>query len=192
VSEKRAIEQDNAIQTDLFKKASCPKQLEVLRMEIRLGNRTKIKAMLASLGIKAGMTFQELFNAKASKKILQHFWQQATQNMPLLALSQFKPEDIVHVMIAEGKGIKPAKMMQRLGWLMLVRSIGMRGARAVMGKQCNPAFFRRMKKELDGLDITGRMKYAAVGNVQRCLEAFEPLRMRDYAVKNKKAGGGYD
>jgi hypothetical protein len=180
ISEKRAIEQDNVIQSDLFKKASYPKQLEVLRMEVRLGNRTKIKAMLASLGIKSGMTFQVLFNANVSKKILLHFWQKATQDMELLALSQFKPEDIVHVMIAEGKGTKAAKMMQQLGWITLVRSIGIRGAKAVLGRQCSPAFFRRMKKDMDGLDITTNMKYAAMRHVQRCLEAFEPLKLKAF------------
>lgn len=182
VSDKRAIEQDNIIQADLFKDASYPKQLEVLRMEVRLGNRTKIKSMLAAQGIKSGMTFQELFNVAISQKILRHFWQTATQDMATLALSQFKPEDIVHVMVAEGKGTKAAKMMQQLGWLMLVRSIGIRGAKAVLGRQCSPAFFRRMKKEMDGLDITSNMKYAAMRHVQRCLEAFQPLKIKTLQI----------
>jgi len=184
ISEKRAIERDSVIQRDLFKQSKYPKQFQVLRMEIRLGNRTKLKTLLAQLGIKAGLTFQEIFSATISKGIQLYFWQAATQDTPLLALSQFRPEDVIQAMIAEGKGnTKPAKLLQRLGALMLMRSIGIRGIKAILKGQCNSRTWQRIRKELDGMDITGRMKYAAVGNVQRCLEVFEPLRMRDYSDK---------
>ncbi len=183
ISEKRALERDNIIQRDLFQRVNRPRQLEVLRMEVRLGNRAKIKALLAQLGIKAGMTFQELFSAAIAQKVLLHFWYESTRDMPLLALSQFKPEDIMLAMIAEGKGTtKPAKLLQRLGALMLMRSIGMRGMKALLGKHCTSRTWQRFKKELEGMNLASSMNYLAVRNVQRCLDDFEPLRMRDVAV----------
>lgn len=183
ISEKRALERDNAIQRDLFVKDNRPRQLEVLRMEVRLGNRSKIKALLAQLGVKAEMTFQELFSAAIAQKVLLHFWYEATRDMPLLALSQFKPEDVVQAMIAESKGAtKPAKLLQRLGALVLMRSIGMRGAKALLGKHCTSRTWQRLKKELEGMNLAASMNYLAIRNVACCLEAFEPLRMRDYAL----------
>lgn len=49
-SERRAIERDNRIQFDIFKRNPVPKQLEVLRMEVRLGTRTKIKSLMKQIG----------------------------------------------------------------------------------------------------------------------------------------------
>jgi hypothetical protein len=181
ISEKRAIERDNAIQTDLFSKTRYPKQLEVLRMEVRLGNRTKIKAMLTSLGIQADTTFHALFNAAISQKTLRYFWQKSTQDMPLLVLSQFKPEDVVQAMIAGSNGqAKPAKLLQHLGGLILVRSIGLRGAKALLERQCNPRTWQRIKKEMEELDITTTMKYAAIRHVENALAHFEPLKLNKF------------
>ncbi len=126
VSEKRAVERDNAIQINLFKdKSAYPKQLEVLRMEARLGNRRKIKSLLQKLGIGAELEFAALFNQGVAKKVLLHFWDAIKQDMPLLVLSRFKPEDIAQAMITQSKGtLKPAKLLQRLGGLSLISSIG--------------------------------------------------------------------
>lgn len=178
VSEKRAIEADYAIQQDLFRHGKTPRQLEVLRMEVRLGNRTKIKSMLAAADVKATLTFQALFNQDIAQKILRHFWQQATRDMPLLALSQFRPEDVLHALMADSNGsAKPAKLLQHLGGLVLVRSIGLRGAKSLLEKHCNPRTWQRIRKELEGLDATANLKFSAMRNVETALVQFEPLKL---------------
>lgn len=177
ISEKRGVENDNAIQKDLFDGLDVPKQLEVLRMEVRLGNRTKIRSVLFKLKIKTDITFQALFSHAISQKVLKHYWNELTVDMPLLALSQFKPEDIIQGMLASSNGSKkPAVMLKNLGALMLINSIGIRGAKALMEKQATPKTWQRIKKELEGLDISANTKYAAVSNVQSSLNRFEPLK----------------
>ena len=52
-SDKRAVENDNAIQMDLFKTLPNKKYLQVMRMEVRLGNRTKIKSLVNIYGLTA-------------------------------------------------------------------------------------------------------------------------------------------
>ena len=49
ISDKRAIEQDNYIQQDLFNYSTRP-PLEILRMEVRLNNRKSIKNTLEKVG----------------------------------------------------------------------------------------------------------------------------------------------
>ena len=101
--------------------------------------------------------------------------------MPLLALSQFKPEDVMQAMIAESKGAaKPAKLLQRLGALVLVQSIGMRGVKAMLADHCNARTWQRIKKELDGLDMAASMKYAAIRNIAHALAQFEPLKLNAF------------
>ncbi len=63
-SDKRAIEKDNALQLNLFSKfARRKKKLEILRMEVRLNKRQKIKQLFNKLGIKSDLSFKSLFKA---------------------------------------------------------------------------------------------------------------------------------
>jgi len=192
VSEKRATEKDNIIQVDLFKNGNLPKHLDIFRMEVRLGNRTKIKAVLTQLDIKAGPTFHELFSNAISRKILLHFWETATKDMPILALCQFKPEDIMVTMLAESKtSIKPAKLLQKLGALVLVQSIGIRGLKALLSDCCNARTLQRIIKELSNLDITANMKYAAIRHVGKAISEAIPLRLEQFTVAAKQ-GSRYE
>lgn len=188
ISEKRAIEKDYAIQRDLFAKINSKHPLQVLRMELRIGNRTKLKSLLKSVGVTSGMNLESLFSQAISQKMLLHFWRTISQDMPTLALSQFKPEDIYHAMRMETKGkAKPAKLLQQIGALVLIQNVGLRGLHSLISSHSNDRTWQRMKKELEKTDLSCRMKYAAVTNVQRCLEAFEPLRIEEYLDK-KMAG----
>ncbi len=182
-SEKRAIEKDCTIQQDLFAKGSYQKPLEVLRMELRIGNRTKLKNLLKSAGLHCPMDFESLFKTAISQKLLRQFWDMIKQDMPLLALSHFKPEDVYYALAMEKKGkVKPAKLLQQVGAMALIQSVGMRGLHSLVSSHANDRTWQRMRKELEKTDLSSRMKYAAVTNVQRCLEQFEPLKINNYAV----------
>lgn len=181
---KRAIENDYEVQRDLFAKANTQQPLQVLRMELRIGNRTKLKSLLQAMGIISDMRFETLFSQAISQKMLLHFWQKISQDMPMLALSGFKPEDIYHALFTETKGkAKPAKLLQQIGALAVIQNVGMRGLHSLISSHSNDRTWQRMKKELEKTDLSCRMKYAAMSNVQRCLEVFEPLKIEQYADK---------
>lgn len=189
ISEKRAIENDYAMQRDLFAKANIRQPLDVLRMELRIGNRTKLKSLIQAVGITSGTSFESLFSQAISQKMLLHFWHKINQNMPTLALSQFKPEDIYYALLTETKGkAKPAKLLQQIGALAIIQNVGMRGLHSLVTSNSNDRTWQRMKKELEQTDISCRMKYAAISNVQRCLETFKPLKIEEYIAENKMAG----
>lgn len=71
LSDKRAIESDNYTQLNLFDTYQPKKPFEVLRIEVRLGSRKKIKQTLKkhSMAHKA-LNFSELFSKGLSQKIL--------------------------------------------------------------------------------------------------------------------------
>jgi hypothetical protein len=187
-SEKRAMERDYFVQADLFNRDAYIKPLEVLRMEIRVGNRTKMKALFATLGINTPLEFDRLFKQAISQAVLLHFWNKITQDMPLLALSSFKPEDIYYALVAESKKkAKPAKTMQMVGSLVLIHSVGMRGLHSLVSSHSNSRTWQRMKKELESIDMVNRMKYQVMGNIQRCLERFEPLCLSAFQISDKTA-----
>lgn len=184
ISEKRAIERDSVMQQDLFADTELPRELQVLRMEVRLGTTAKIRSLLRTLNISAELTLNSLFNQSIAQTVLMHFWRNATTDMPLLALCNYKPEDIMQALIAEGNGeVKIGKLLQQLGGLMLIGSVGMRGAKSLLADQCAPRTWQRIRTELEGLDITANMKYGAIRAVEQQLCAFEPLRVEDYVIE---------
>ncbi len=72
-SPRKAIEQDNELQLNLFDSLRTKKKFEVLRMEVRLNKRPKIKQLLQSLGVNAVPSFRNLFKPAISQKVLLHY-----------------------------------------------------------------------------------------------------------------------
>lgn len=185
-SEKRGLEDDYAMQQDFF--ASLPRGCEVLRMEVRLGSRNKLKSLLQSLNIDAPMTFEALFSSSIARTVLLHYWNIMTADLPLLALSQFAPEELYQAMQSESANQeKPAKLLQRLGMFALVQSVGLRGAKSLVMQNADARTWQRIKKDLNGLEQLAKMKFRAARQIETCLYAFQPIRIGDFAGK-KMAG----
>ena len=195
LSEKRAIEHDNGAQFDLLMdRRALPKQLEVLRMEVRLGNRTKIRALLRQIGHEAEPTFAALFDASLARKVLLHFWHNVRSELPLVAQATARrPEDMFLALVAamDGKG-RPGKLLQCLGAAMLVGSVGWRGLGAIMGRHGSPRSWQRYKRELKALDLGDWGGFSALHQVGEALTLFEPVRMASYrrAAAGGTVGGG--
>lgn len=70
---KRSLEKDSALQLSLMDTFKNRKKLEVLRMEVRLNKRQKIKSLFKTLDIKSDLTLKSLFKPAISRKILLHY-----------------------------------------------------------------------------------------------------------------------
>ncbi len=91
-SDKRAIEKDNALQLNVLKHLRTGNKLEVLRMEVRLNKRQKMKQLFAKLGIKAELTFNKLFKPAIAKTVLLHYLEELERRRPaLLSFSDVGP-----------------------------------------------------------------------------------------------------
>ncbi len=181
-SEKRAIEQDNRIQADLFsERDDLPKQLEVLRMEVRLGNRTKIKGLLKRIGADIEPTFAALFDASLAKDVLLHFWEQIRRQLPLAGqTADRRPEELLSTLAAASDGnARPGALLQQLGCVLLVASVGVRGAGALMSRHCSNRSWQRYKRQLRELNIPATNRFSALDQVGDTLSRFHPLRLAD-------------
>jgi len=103
ISKRRTIESDNSVQTDLL--SSLPKPFEVLRMEVRLNSRTKIKRLCKKLGIKPPLTFEKALNRKTSQIILLHFWKRIMAEARWLQLEKQQSEDLLQTILRISPGI---------------------------------------------------------------------------------------
>ena len=175
-SEKRAIEKDNAVQFDLLKKRGLfPRGQEVLRLEIRLGKRTKIKDVMKRIGAEIEPTFAALFDISIAKDVLAQFW----FRMRSAAIPEVKerPEEILARVAATGSSKGPGKLLQQVGGLMLLDSVGIRGLQALMLRHGTARSWQRMKRELKALPLSQPGCFGALRKVDEALRSFRPLAM---------------
>jgi hypothetical protein len=182
-SEKRAIERDYGAQLDMLREqTSLPKQLEVLRMEVRLGTRPKIKGILKSVGVAKEPTFEALFDAGVAKAVLLQFWTQVRGQLPLIDKAKVaRPEDLLSALAIAGKGAhRPGKLLQQLGCAVLDGSVGVRGAGAALSRHCSQRSWQRYKRALKTLPLGSAGGFSALKQVDEALVRFEPLRLKSF------------
>ena len=150
-------------------------------MEVRLVTRAKITQVMRKIGAEHEPTFAALFDASLAKDVLLLFWSDIRNQTLLLGQVQAqRPEDLLAVLAGGATApIRPGQLLQRLGRVVLVGSIGFRGARAAIGRHCGARSWQRYKKELKSLSMTRPVGFSALHEVGTALEAFAPLRMED-------------
>ena len=115
-SSKRALEKDSDLQMHLFEKFKTRKRFEVLRMELRLNKRQKIKQLFAKLGIKTDLTFKKLFKPAIAKKLLLHYIDELKYARP--PLLDYKPHDdkeLIATLFVNNPDLKPKRIAQIYG-----------------------------------------------------------------------------
>lgn len=187
LSEKRAVEQDNAGQINLFAQTGTfPKQLEILRMEVRLGSRARIVKLLKQLDIQVEPTFGALFDQSIAKVVLLHFWDNVRRQLPLASqVKHQRPEDVFALLAVAAKGkTKPSKLLQLLGSTMLLGSVGFRGTAALVCRHSTPRSWQRYKRELKTLPALDLGAFNALALVDKSLTSFKPLRLASFRVSD--------
>jgi hypothetical protein len=188
-SEKRAIERDCGTQLELLgARSSLPKQLEVLRIEVRLGTRAKITRLLRTIGVAAEPRFEALFNADIAKSILGNFWVNVRARLPLShRANSLRPEDMLSALAYSGKGtVRLGKLLQQLGCAVLVDSVGIRRASAALSRHCSPRSWQRYKRELKTLPVRGAGSLHALKQVDQALSRFEPFHVNTFQATASK------
>ena len=115
-SSKRALEKDSDLHMHLFEKFKTRKRFEVLRMELRLNKRQKIKQLFAKLGIKTDLTFKELFKPAIAKKLLLHYIDELKYARP--PLLDYKPHDdkeLIATLFVNNPDLKRKRIAQIYG-----------------------------------------------------------------------------
>ncbi len=182
-SEKRAIEKDSAVQFDILESRSrFPKGIEVLRLEIRLGTRTKIRDVLKRAGADVEPTFAALFDISIAKGVLGYFWSQIEAALPPAdAGIKERPEDILARVAAAASGeARPGKLLQLLGGMVLLDSVGIRGLRALMLRHGTPRSWQRLKRDLKALPSAPAASFDALRQVDEALGCFKSLSLATF------------
>jgi len=179
ISEKRSVEKDNFAQLSLFSTISTRKPFEVLRYELRLGSRRKIKQIFDKTGIIYNdLTFTEVFNKKISKKLLMQTLTNINNSIPTILNSDTESlEKFIIKLRLNNPQLSYSQLLKIVGAKALYQEIGLRGFRELTEKTNGTAWYR-LKKQLKELNFDSRK--TDLGKIIDELERFETVRLEKY------------
>ena len=144
-SSKRSIDKDSAMNHSLFPFFRKRKKFEILRMEVRLNTRKKIKQLFKSLEIKSELTLKKLFKPAIAKKVLLYYLDELESKRPLLL--DYKPaheKALLADLVLNNPELSPTKILQLFGLKQAFNSMSPRELRAMFAKYNQEAWYRLM------------------------------------------------
>ncbi|OGG07415.1 hypothetical protein A2872_02330 [Candidatus Gottesmanbacteria bacterium RIFCSPHIGHO2_01_FULL_42_12] len=178
ISEKRALESDNSIQLNLFNTQPISKPFEVLRMEVRLGTRRKIRQILKSIGLDIEPTFKSLFNSQISQTILLCYLHEMESRRPtLLDYQNGKPKELLADLIINNPKLGPKRTLQLFGLKQAMELVGMREIRVLFNKYTDRSWYRLVA---DANKIKLPIAKDIFGTIRTHLTEFKPLKLVDF------------
>lgn len=177
-SEKRALERDNAIQLNLFETFQERKHFEVLRMEVRLNKRQKIKQLFNSLGIKSDITYKNIFSTAVSQKVLLNYLDEIESKR--LALFDYKPvnsKSLLAELIVQNPELKLKRIVQIYGLKQIFDTVNPRELRTMFGKKSQRSWYRLIA-EAKAIRLPPTQSPLKI--VREHLNTFEPLKLVDF------------
>ena len=177
VSEKRTLEKDNALQLLLLGVLHKRKKLEILRMEVRLNTRKKIKQLFQKLSIKADLTFKKLFKPAISKKILLYYLNEIASKRPLLL--DYKASDVALLadLMFNNPTLSPKQILQFYGLKHALTVAGTRGLRTMLAQHHKRSWYRLMA---DAAKIVLPVVHDPLQDLKEHLITFKPLKTDSY------------
>lgn len=181
ISEKRAIEKDNAIQLNLFDTRKSLQPFEVLRMEVRLNSRPKIRQALLALGIEAEPTFSSVFSLPIAKQVLRKNWAEIEGSYKLLGYKPKDNRDLLTQLLACNPHLTTKQAIQFLGLKLAIEEMGIRDFRQVTerGNKKRSNAWYKLHKEASEL-AWPQSHYSPLTPVREAIAKFEPVKLKDY------------
>ena len=185
ISEKRAIEEDNFIQMGLFdniQRYRRQKSFEVLRMEIRLNQKQKIRQVLKKIGLEVEPTFQNLFKKEIAKRVLLYHLNQIEDAYPKVLY--FKPKsakDFIAQFTIDNPQTKLKDPFTAFGFYKALEEIPTREIRELLKKYPKRAWYR-FYEEINNF-IYPKTSIPIFGTIRNSINEFKPLKLVDFQNK---------
>ena len=145
ISSKRAIDKDSALHYSLFPLFRERKKFEILRMEVRLNKRQKIKQLFMKLGIKTDLTFKKLFKPAIAKKVLLHYLDELeARRPPLLDYKLSSDKALLADLVLNNPQLSPTKILQLFGLKQALNSMSPRALRMMFAKYSQRSWYKLM------------------------------------------------
>lgn len=181
-SDKRAIEKDNFCQLNLFSFIKPVQPFEILRIEIRLGSRRKIKQIFDKEELEyTDLTFEEIFKKEYSRQILMNTLIQIDNSIPPILNSDSESlEKFVIKVRLNNPELNYSQLLKVVGAKALYMELGLRGFRDITEKNNGTAWYR-LKKQLRELNFDDRD--TELGKIIEEVKRFDTICLDEYKDK---------
>ena len=187
LSEKRAIEKENLMQISLLDLLEKTVGRSVLRLELRLNNRAKIRQMLQRLKLNSeDLTFQRLYSADLAKTLLSSFWQNITKHLPNYVIGAADdPIKICEKLRAANPSMPVQRFLSTFTLLWMIHLSGMDEARRMLGLvgAKGSRAWGQLKKQVSHIKPPSSRHFYPTKAVDEQLKAFKALRLDDFRNK---------
>jgi len=185
-SKDRATEKEDReynLQTDIFeaiRNEGTP--FEVLRLELRLKSRPKMKKLFEKLGIENDLTFASLFSQRLSQKLLQNQWKTIYDELiPVLLQALDTPEQFELIARQQNK-YTPTRVLAMTALCAMIREEGHRKVRGRIKARFSDRTMQRLYKDIKELDFKVLNRAAPFDHITQSLKDFVPLRSEQFSV----------
>lgn len=179
-SGKRAIESDNVVQLNLFDDIEKNKPFEVLRMEVRIGKRQKIRQIIKSVGIETEPTFKTLFSSGLSQKILLSYLHELeSRRPPLQDYHSNKPKELLADLIVNNPSLGLKRTLQLFGLKQAMDVISMREIRQIFKSYSDRSWYRLVS---EANQVRLPIAKDHFGIIRTYLANFTPLKLVDFQL----------
>lgn len=174
-SDKRAIEKDSILQLRLCDTFATRHMLEILRMEVRLNKRKKMRQLFGELGIKSDLTFKSLYKRAIAKKVLHYYLDELERKrLPLLDFKSHNDKAFLANLIVYNANLSANRIMQMFGLKKALELVNIRELR-VMLKRCNDRNWYRLIADAKKLTLPDLESPFAI--MRKQLIDFKPLKL---------------
>jgi len=185
ISEKRAIEKDNVIQIGMFDKLEVVRKertLEILRIEVRLNQKQKIRQVLKKIGCETEPTFSNLFKKEIAQKVLLYYLNEIEDSYPKPLYSKLNSaKDFIAQFIIDNPKAKLKDTVEAYGFRQLLEEVGAREARQLL-KRFSVSSWYRFIQEINGYNYTNK-RVSVFDPMRVSIEEFKPLKTLEFTSK---------
>lgn len=179
-STKRAFDKEPVVQSDIVDKLIVENELNVLRYEIRLNNRRKIKEVYPEL---QEWSLQELFDEELCQRPLLAHWQRITESIDIMGMDAEKPYETLHNLLLSKNGKTVRQNLAIAGGLMVLNQVGYRDFHHLVRDSFDTTTWYRLKKDLE-TEIPPRLRSGWVTAVDEAIEEFTPIQEGDLTTRD--------
>ena len=148
VSKKRSIDPQNYFNIKLLDKIRTKrKKFEVLRMEVRLNTRAKMKQLFTALAIKNNLTFEKLFKIHLSKKILLHYISELEhKRSALVDFKSINDKDLLSTIKLYNPTMTSKQILQFFGFKKALETMSLDELKKIISKNNQRNWMRFMQE----------------------------------------------
>ncbi len=165
------------------------KELEILRLEVRLSKRVKLKTILKEIGYAQEPTFEYVFRKEVCQKIVEFYWQKiVSKKYYFLFDMDTNPQKLLQKIITK-LDVKPKQAIYLVGLKILCKDAnGIAGLRQCLEKNCSSKTWGRITQDFEILNAMNiKDDYQGwLGQINDEIAVFRTFKLVNCTVKKSK------